>query len=600
MTKLNLFPKKVQKFYWIVFILLVFFCLWINFTGASWVQRLYEQKDFGSLNKFSASSVDRTLEFYQGKIDDVWIGPVTNVVVHVLFLIFCLIYLQGASAKSFCFWTFLFLAVSKFNILFYPPYGDAIGGPFAEGLWLAKNNFNYAALFDQPGYNFGGPKAYFFSLYPTYLAVLYKLISSVPVFLLVNHFLVFLMCAVIVSLSRQIILKAGYDRTLAVFSAICVLALPLFQSQTEAINMEMPCLLFSVLAVYDLINKKIGRACLFAIIAAFVKGHGILICGTVFLVSVWLFLSDKDLKYKGRTILWGMTAIVFGTLLVLSKFLLKDQHAGMMKLFAGLPSLKIMYLPWFYFAAVVLFFGFVFWSNHGGKKILSVLMNQYYTQCVVFIAAGMWYVLFLNFYAVSPRYKLELAPFLLLALLFGVFSWVKIRKVLLAVMFLTVGVSSFASFGFFEKPVIPNYHIFSERSLEYRNDLKLNVELAKFLEKDFKDYTIGAPFLMAQMLAIPEFGYVAKPMDVVVYGMPIHYANIKNFEGLQKMNIMRTVWVAFACHFENKNGTYYPIHPQDKVIREMELGENKLTLFMGGFAIEQRRQLIEMIEKYKK
>ena len=148
-----------------------------------------------------------------------------------------------------------------------------------------------------------------------------------------------------------------------------------------------------------------------------------------------------------------------------------------------------------------------------------------------------------------------------------------------------------------ERPLKANYHVLLERSLEYRNDLKLNRRLARLLEEKYKGYTIGAPFIVAQMLAFPELGYVQSPLDVVVYGMPITYGNIKKFDGLKKMDIMKTIWVGMSADFFSNGDFTYPINRYDKVIENLMFGDNKVVLFMGGVAIEQKRYIIQQLEK---
>jgi len=103
------------------------------------------------------------------------------------------------------------------------------------------------------------------------------------------------------------------------------------------------------------------------------------------------------------------------------------------------------------------------------------------------------------------------------------------------------------------------------------------------------------------MFAIPQFGYVQNPLKVTVYGMPIRYGNIKNFEGLKKEDILKTLWVGVAAQFEKRENFQYPVHEQDQIIKQLSVGENRVTLFMGGFAIEQKRNLIyEFQKRYKK
>ncbi|HBR15317.1 MAG TPA: hypothetical protein DD723_07230 [Candidatus Omnitrophica bacterium] len=594
-----MFPKVKHILFWLLCILCVSFVVVLNTQSTEIIDRFYKEGRFDILNHLSAVQGDQPLDYYLGKIEDVCLGPVTNFTCHIFFALFGLLYLRAASAKFFCFSVFIFLVISKFHVLFYPPYGDAVGGPFAEALWLSQHHFDYVGLYHQTGYQFGGPKVYMFSIYPTYLALLLSWIPQTVAFFVINHLIVYFITAVVVTLIRSLTLKI-FDPATALLSSMVVLTLPLFQSQTEAINMEMPCLFFSMLSLYDLSNRKMGRASLWAIAAVLVKGHGLVMCATVAAVTALLFCFDPKVKGNGKMLLPGMAVVIVGVFMVFSKFLIKDQHAsaGMIHLFAGWPSLKGMFLPYLYLASVVVFAGSI-WKEQGGrfKDSVKALFTPYFIQTVVMIAAGMWFALFLNFIAVSPRYKLELAPFLVLSLIFAVMKLSMMRRLAPLLLFISVGISSLASYGLLERPLKANYHVLLERSLEYRNDLKLNRRLARLLEEKYKGYTIGAPFIVAQMLAFPELGYVQSPLDVVVYGMPITYGNIKKFDGLKKMDIMKTIWVGMSADFFSNGDFTYPINRYDKVIENLMFGDNKVVLFMGGVAIEQKRYIIQQLEK---
>jgi hypothetical protein len=478
-----------------------------NFKSETIVQKLFAQQQWNTLNQLANTEGQKSLDYYLGRSEDKFFGPLTNSISHIVFLMFVLLYLQKSSVKSFCLAVFVFLLVSKWNVLFYPFYGDAIGGPFAEGWWLAKNNFNYLGLLQQPGYELGGPRVYLFSLFPTFLALLMKISPSPKFFLVINHCIVFAQAALVVALMRRITAKV-FAEPIPLLTAILILALPLFQSQTEAINMEMPCLFFSVLAVWFLVEKRWWPASVCSVLAMLVKGHGIIAGGTVFLTMVFLLVKDSKNLNKSFIGAAGLP-VLFSLWLVLSKFFLKDQHAvaGMIKLGAGLPSLKIMIIPHLYWVSLGLFILYVFSKKPKNETFSRNLLTQYYPQVVVFIMAGMWYLLFLNFYAVSPRYKLELAPFLVLCIIFaGGLFLPKTGKLIPFLLLVAVTVSSWASFGLFESPLGASYHVLQERTLEYRNDLKLGMKTARMMEERFKGFTIGAPFIVAQTLTIPELG----------------------------------------------------------------------------------------------
>lgn len=591
--------NKTYVFFWITAVIVMLFDAFLHFQMPGIIDMHFQSGNYAWLNHFANVTSNQSLDYYQGRIVDQLTGPLMNILYHLIFVIFCLLQKESFfNRRNFFFCIFLFLIISKFEILFYPPYGDAIGGPFAEAMWLANNHFNYPELMNSLSYDQGGPRVYMFSLYPSYLAVLMTFIRSVKAFLIINHLLTFCMASAVIVWSKEI-LKSLMNERLAVLGSLIILALPIFQSQTEAINMEMPSLFISMLAIYYLNQKKIKYAALWSICAAFVKGHAVMICGAVFLISLMIFIFDDNRKGKYAVLVWGGIALLGAVLKVSTKFLLHDQHAsaGMMSFLAGLPSLRIMYLPVIYLFSLVLFIVFILIQNKGISKIISFTYKNHYTQLVILTAALMWFVLFLNFYAVSPRYKLELAPFLVMCLLASVLNFNILRRISIPLLICGVLLTSLGSYGFYHHPLGANYHVLSERSLEYRNNVKLDQHLASYIEEHYSQMKIGAPHIMAQMLYFPQLGYVSKSLNVFAYGMPVKYGGMNNFNGLNKSDITKTIWVGVAAQVEKNSRFPYPVHPQDKMVKTFEWGANRTFLFMGGFAVEQRRQILDYMKK---
>lgn len=584
--------SKKSILFWAVMMLTGLSVILLNLKFPEFIKQHYQNKNFKLLNQLADVGNELSQDYYQGKIDDRLLGPMTNVISFLMLICFCFKYAERLPFVRFGFLIFIFLVISKFNILFYPPYGDAVGGPFAEALWLKDHHFNYAGLLQQPGYLEGGQKVYVFTSYPTYLAVLYTLIPNIKMFLVVNHLLVFAMTAIVVSLVRETF-RRNLDGLSAALGSVFILAIPLVQSQTEAINMEMPQLFFTMLSVWALIRRKTGKALLWALLALSIKGLGVVICVVVFLTAGYLYLFDQNKKHDKMSLFLGILALAAAFLELGSKYFVNDAHVsqGMVKLFAGWASLRVMYMPAVFGVSAGLLGIYLI-----GRRIYQDRkLKDLYSQWIILLMCAVCLLLFLNFKAVSPRYKLGLQPFLAMSVILSVtnFSWLKnfVKPLLvMAVIFASLG-----SFGKYEHPLQANYHVLSERSLEYRNNVKLDENVIRFLEQNFSSFTIGAPFIYAQMLSIPDLGYVQKPFSVVQYGFPSQYPGIKSFEGLNKLDIMKTVWVAVAADMEKQGDMSYPVHPQDKIVREFMLGDNRATLFMGGFSIEQRLRIIQQL-----
>lgn len=574
--------KKIIFLTALFFLSLVFY--YLKLQSSQLITSWYETQNYEWLNRLSGVAPEQRLGlyFYLGQIEERVTGPLTQLISGLLFAGFALLFLPSASREKFGLAVFAYLLLTKLEVLLFPPYGDAIGGPFAEALWLKENNFNYAGLAAQPGYAAGGPKVYVFSLYPTYLALLMKLLPDMKTFLVVNHLAVFAMAAAMAAVFRDIAARA-FSREVAVLLALVLLYLPLFQSQTEAINMEIPCAFFMMLSAGALIQKKAGQACLMAIMAIAVKGIGVLAGAAVLTVSLLMWLGNDAEFRRGKVILWllVLAAVMAGSLSV--KYILKDQHvsAGMVNFLTGWPSLKVFFISRLYVWSLFLISaGFIL-----GRFFRKNILPQKYDLLIMLTFGVMWFLLFLNFYAVSPRYRVGLYPFLIYTVFYA--AAIYVRPPVLRILGLTgvIIAALFYSYGRFEPPMTENDHVQLERSLEYRNDLKLNQLVVKTLEDKYDDYLVGAPFTIAQLSGIPGLGYAQKKLEVMIYGFHCSYGGIKNYPGMDNLNMARTVYVGVKTAPISENFAY-PIGPRDQVVQEIEYGNKKAWLFMGGVAIE--------------
>lgn len=587
---------KQNKNILVSFAACLFFYFFIKFFHPTLTHFLFHQNiDF--LNFLTGSHALRSLDFYSGKMEEVLWGPLTMVTSGMIFTVFALLYLEKSDAKIFFLAVLSYLLITKFDVLFFPPYGDAIGGPFAEALWLAQNKFDFIGLYHQPGYAVGGPKVYLFSIYPAFQALLLNVIPSTKMFLLVNHLMVFGMAAGIALLFRQIALKAVNSEAAILMSA-CFLSLPIFQSQVEAINMEMPSVFASVLAVYYLVEKRIPQAAGWAVLAMLIKDTSVVICAAVFVIAAILFIFDPQKRGQSKVFLWGIAAALSVVARVLSKFFLNDQHAsaGMIRFLAGWPSLRWSIILILFLSSVLVI---VIWFGQK-KEAASSLLRTYFPVTVMAMTAGIWFLLFINFYAVSPRYRLLLSPFLIFCVAYAISVILTSERLRRAVFLGFIALSFFSSYGLFYTPLVDNDHVLLERSLEYRNDFYANRLMANDIEENYSDFTVAAPFTLAQLLAFPQLGYVSKDLDVMIYGMRCTYGGIRNFAGLSGLNPSKTVWVGVTTTFDEKIAPFiqYPYGPRDQVLKEVVVGDKKVTIFMGGFAIEKMRVMLGLAQQH--
>src|SRR3989338_5627186 len=131
--------KKIT--FWIIFSLFTAFYFLTKLYGSHLTEILFNQ-NAGLLNKITGTTTLETLDFYLGRMEEALWGPLTQLISGLLFTFFALRFLKSSSPKTFGIAVFIFLCITKYEVLLFPLYGDAIGGPFAEARWLAEHNFD--------------------------------------------------------------------------------------------------------------------------------------------------------------------------------------------------------------------------------------------------------------------------------------------------------------------------------------------------------------------------------------------------------------------------------------------------------------------------
>ena len=614
-------------------VVLSLFFVFFKYVTPALLETIYSTDSVNFLNLLTDTANKKTLEFYLGEWEENLLGPLAILISGTIFLVLAWRYLISSSSRVFGISVFGYFLLTRPEVLWYPPYGDTASGPFIEALWLVHHHFDYFGLSQQPLFVKGGPKIYLFSVYPTYLAMTMKLIPSVKIYYALHHLFTFIFASVAVVYVRKFFGKITDAKT-ALLGAILFLSLPLVQSQVEQINMEIPLLMLSVWSVYYLLEKRLWPAVLMAVLAIAVKGVGIVIAATVGFVSLLLFFIDDKLKFRWSTFLVGLTALIATALqLYLAFYVLnKDAHVDKVGLFHGWPEIKALPVFYLYLISLILFVGrSVVALMRKQSRTIGEYCHKYHTELVMIVTAGAWFGLFLHSYGMQYRYRLLLAPFILVILFAVVRRVIKSQRWLLSFLpvnrtlnlpsvsrmavgdlelerkssikvFLTVLIllSFFASYGLIYPPQVVSVHSFLERSLEYRNDLKVHMRLAKELEKQFAHFTIGAPFTIAQILAFPELGYVKTPLDVMIYEFPCRYEGIKNFKGLKNLDIGRTIWVGFQSSIPQRFPSLgeYPVTEKDVVLKRIGYGRREAVLFMGGIAIERMHVVtVQMLKK---
>jgi len=574
----------------------------IKLFGAQWITDLFNKGSFDLLNNLAFVQENRSLDYYLGRIEDKLLGPLSSIIGGMILLLICLRKSTTLIGIRYFFAILAYLFLTRPEVLFHPPYGESITGPFSDVVWLLRHNLDYFGLLQQDTFTTGGVQIYPTSLYPLALAVMMKLAANVKVFIFTQHLLVFAFSASIVTLLRNFLTET-FGKVLGLYGSLLLLFLPLYQSMTEMINMEIPCLFFLICTIYFFGKDKFMLASFCAIISLLIKAPGIIACLTIFTVSFLFFWRKPSSPWNLYRLLWGTLALCAAV----AKAFLRNQmlgeqlHINKVSFLIGWSHTKTS--PWFWLfvcATVILIVREIqIWKGEKRK------LNEFYEFIqpkwliiTIFLVTGLWFLIYLNFSVLAYRYQLLLAPFMIFCICYLIISLTNKNissKIFIGLIFLSL-ISSHGLLYAHQKENSWNpTHL--ERSLEYRNYLKLQKRIIQEVEENYTHYTIGAPFGAAQTLGIKELGYTEMNLDVMLYGMrPTN--GLRGFKKLKDLDISQTIWIGFK-EDQIIKGIDYPIDSNDRVIKKIEVGDRRVYIFMGGFAIEKMRIIAGMVKGKK-
>jgi len=580
--------QKSQILFWIFFPIFLGFSFLSEWGGPLAVDALYKRGKILFLNACTGAQGILPVEFYTGQFDDKFFGPISAICAALAFLYLGLKFLNRLAGAKLFFYFFAYFLITKWEALVFPPYGDSASGPMMEAVWLLQNNFDFMKLSQQPLFIIGGPKAYLFSFYPGFQALLMKWTPTATAFLVASHLITFLFSAAIMALFFNILCRIWNAKT-AFLLCFLFLALPLTQSQIEQLNMEIPTLIFIIVAFYYLSKKDIFKAALFSGVAIFVKIYALFAAATVFAAGLFLFFCDDERRGRLSVLFSAILAITFAILGAwLLCFVINPGNAvDKVGPFQGWPLMARFPVTYFFLISVAVYGVFAI-------RCIVAQGRDYWQQCLsfikanflvatMFVASAAWFVLFINSLWIPPRYTLILFPSLMIVVASTAMYFIRKEKIMQRILIGLIVVASLSSYGAMYKPLAIEDYSVTERSLEYRNDVKLHMRLGKILSSRYSDLTIATPFNFAQMFAFPEIGFVDKKLDVMIYLFPCLYGGIKNFDGIENMNMAKVLWVGVNTPFMRP--PYLPTGPQDFIIEKIYAGNKSAVLFMGGYSI---------------
>ncbi|HIG47453.1 MAG TPA: hypothetical protein EYQ20_13865 [candidate division Zixibacteria bacterium] len=470
---------------------------------------------------------------------------------------------------------FLSLCIFRYEVLFFPPYWDSITGLFSEAVWLDDHRFDYYKLmYETPGYNLGGARDRLFSFYPTLQALLIRLIPDTSLLLLINHLLSFGYASVAL-LAFYHLLRYQFTKDISLLGCFLLLGFPLFITQADALYMEMPLLAFSLSALACTIYRRpVLGACL-AMLAMYTKPTGIICVATLFVFN----LIDLTVTRRQRRAACGILGICV-LLFIMQWFLYQTFYQeiddafrfmrGALKgFFQSMPDFLMLYLIFGLFTGLTLKRHLQEASFTIKPFFITLFKDRLNILMIVFLS---WFTLFyMNIIIILPRYFLLCLPVLLFGLISLMVRYLKRAWLIRSGILILTGLFLYNLSGRLYSVYPKNDGFILERSLEYMDDMRLNIQLAKRLEEKYADTTIITSWPYIQMLVLPQLGYVTKPLNAVTINGPLSYGPFTKAAATKD-----TVWVYGPNCFSGMYG-YYP--HEDELIETISKGERQVVIF---------------------
>ena len=431
-------------------------------------------------------------------------------------------------------------------------------------------------MYETPDYDMGGARVKVFNFHPTFQAVLFNLMPSAFWVLFVNHLLSFAYAAVAL-VAFYHLLRCQFEISLSLLGCFLLLGFPLFITQADAIYLEMPLLAFSLAALtFTIYNRPVAGA-IFAILAIYTKPSGTICVAALFLFNL-IDMTSAGHQRRNACFLLGGCALMFIIQLYLSQTfyqaegidgLVKFMRGALKGFFRDMPDFLVLYLIFGLFTMLTLK-GHLQATSLNLKTFLTAVLKDRLNILMIFFLS--WFTLFyMNIIIILPRYFLLCLPVLLFGLISLIVHYLKRIWLIRSAILILIGFLLYNLNGRLYSTYAYNDGFMLERSLEYMDDMKLNIKLAKHLEEKYADTTIITSWPYIQMLVFPDLGYVTKPLNAMTIDGPLSYGPFTKTTATKD-----TVWVYGPNCFSSRYG-YYP--HEDELIERITSGERQVIIF---------------------
>ncbi len=469
-------------------------------------------------------------------------------------------------------------------------------GSFTEALWLRDNDFNYLELAALPGFRQGGPNMYFFSVYPGLQALGMKLLGEGAVFWCLNHVLAYV-CAGAVAACVFFLLQQRIGWVAGVCGVLLLCAHPMFLAQSYVLGMEMPHLAVAMLAVVLYVRRHWAGSMGSLVLAFYIKQYAVVFAAV--LAGFYVVFHVRKIRNAWIAVGLALPVVLYVIQHVLGTRLFPDYQASggfttegapwsaseVKRLVATVPDI---FMGCFVIAPLLVFGVLrdaakarVAASDLKGWRAFWVKIRENELWLIAAAILGFMALLPFVLALISPRYYLLALPFLIL----GVVSLALRggRQMLLGITaaWLTFNVANWNGYflRFISRAHLQNNGSMLERSLEYEEDMRLNMKLAEVLDARYRDRVIVTSWPLAQALASPAFGYVTEPFDVITSDRrALDWVGMKNWAELTPAERARTnlLW-AYSDNYFSENNRFD--REKDREVERIQEGSREIILF---------------------
>lgn len=420
-----------------------------------------------------------------------------------------------------------------------PPYWDALMGAFCQGHWLATHSFSpFALMSESANFTKGGACVYPFSVYPWIVGSCERAGLAQNTTFVLLHLLSFVAAASIVA-STFVLVRRAAGGGIAALVALALAAQPMFRSLSCQMNMDVLLAACTLLAIVALADKRFVAAAVWAAIALLVKPNAIILVGSStasiglrWLKPMWFDLDERE-RRRARLALvlhLGLCALFVVEFVLIARF---GQSPPGVSLFGGTLQFlakRLWTLPEFGLALLAVGALVPWFARRALKQKATCLEIDTVVFTIVFVA---FYCQYEN---VLPRYFIQAWPIVMTVLVIAALEWRIPRRVVGAACVLFAAFGLVNAHGRFHptkladwsvpgdsRPLVSNEGWLFERSLEYRDDMALDLAIAQRCEARQTEVVV-ANWPLLQLLAVPELGYVHTPPTLATAELPLEFA----------------------------------------------------------------------------